>query len=584
MNKNENSKKKFRYLFSGIPLKLKSLNLHKSSLKKKPSRNIFYDEKLLSKNNENVSIISDQSINIFYKNSFSKLIDNEQSEQNKKEKNSMKKQDSFNDFFLRNTNFYSLKNKKFISDSFSQGSLIKNLSNNTITKFPKLNSISTFETKKNYLSNFRNRKNIINFEYKIRLKKVNSSFSPDSCYNFEKKMAKDFSDKNILCNDSIFSSNKTINIANVKIKKLNYKKLKHNNSYIKEKINFNGKIFPYRKNYKFIVDPLPYGKTEEFKDFSENIKKIDRKAEKLLKNDNKKIFSNLYSIVDKYKFSDKYQNPFIYDYDIYRRKQNQEYKPLVNPEVYKEHLKILNELKKETNNNNERNIKFIGHNEDKMKKITSKQKLFEKLKYYIIRISQFLKRSDITREELKKFKLIKYSFTYKLTKPLIDYIKLKNYDVCCEILKKHKYLVLDFDYYYLTPLHWAVKKNFYEIIIKLLEYGSIVDSRNFSGDSPLHIAVKNNFYDSACILLYFLASPFLKDLKGKRPIEVTDDFDMKTLLERMMRIHYISVFLKTANQQRFIQNSLWIFIKEEFNKKISPFLFNFIKEKEFLAL
>ena len=46
MNKNENSiKKKFRYLFSGIPLKLKSLNLHKSSLKKKPSRNIFYDEK-----------------------------------------------------------------------------------------------------------------------------------------------------------------------------------------------------------------------------------------------------------------------------------------------------------------------------------------------------------------------------------------------------------------------------------------------------------------------------------------------------------------------------------------------------------
>jgi hypothetical protein len=38
-------------------------------------------------------------------------------------------------------------------------------------------------------------------------------------------MAKDFSDKNILYNDSIFSSNKTINIANVKIKKLNYKKI-----------------------------------------------------------------------------------------------------------------------------------------------------------------------------------------------------------------------------------------------------------------------------------------------------------------------------------------------------------------------
>ena len=148
----------------------------------------------------------------------------------------------------------------------------------------------------------------------------------------------------------------------------------------------------------------------------------------------------------------------------------------------------------------------------------------------------------LTLDEIKNFKLIKQSFTYGLTESLINSIKLKNYNLSCSILEQHKYLVLDFDYYYLTPLHWAVKKDFYEIIPKLLDYGAAIDPLNFIRDSPLHIAVKNNFFDSACILLYYLASPFLKDKDGKKPIELTNDFDMKSLLERVMNIHYINLF------------------------------------------
>jgi len=133
-------------------------------------------------------------------------------------------------------------------------------------------------------------------------------------------------------------------------------------------------------------------------------------------------------------------------------------------------------------------------------------------------------------------------------------------------------------------LHWAVKNNFYEFIPKLLDYGSLINFLNFSGDTPLHIAVKKNYYDSACILLYYLASPFIKDRDGKKPIEVANDFEMKSLLDRIMKIYYASFFQRTANQQKFIQNKFWIFINEEFRDKISDFIYNFIKNKEFYDL
>ena len=212
---------------------------------------------------------------------------------------------------------------------------------------------------------------------------------------------------------------------------------------------------------------------------------------------------------------------------------------------------------------------------------TNNKKL-EKYKNMILRIYLYFKQRNISNDEFKLFKKIKKSFTYKKTKSLIDSIKLKYINLCSEIIEANKYLVFDYDNFHLTPLHWAVKKNLYEFIPKLINYGSIVDSINFSGESPLHIAVKNNFYDSTCILLYYLASPFLKDKNGKRPIEYSKNYDMKNLLEKVMKIHYLSFFQRTINQQKFIKTQFLNFIKEEFENKIKVFTFYFFKEKELL--
>ena len=149
-------------------------------------------------------------------------------------------------------------------------------------------------------------------------------------------------------------------------------------------------------------------------------------------------------------------------------------------------------------------------------------------------------------EILIEYRIVKICFTYRQTKDLIYAIKEKKIEACNKLLDNYKYIVLDYDYYYLTPLHWAVKKNFYQIIPKLIEYGSIINFQNFIRDTPLHIGVKNNSYECVCLLLFNLASPFIKGREGKKPIELTNDFQMKYLLEKFMKFYSISKFIIMA--------------------------------------
>ena len=57
----------------------------------------------------------------------------------------------------------------------------------------------------------------------------------------------------------------------------------------------------------------------------------------------------------------------------------------------------------------------------------------------------------------------------------------------------------------MTALHWAAKYNFYQIIPKIIEYGSLVDNKNYIGDTPLLVSVKHKFMESTFFLLLNLA-------------------------------------------------------------------------------
>ena len=213
-------------------------------------------------------------------------------------------------------------------------------------------------------------------------------------------------------------------------------------------------------------------------------------------------------------------------------------------------------------------------------KVKNKNLSLEKLRTSIIKITNFLKQRKINEEELPNFKLVTNSFTYPETKLLINAIRNKNIKLCDNLIEDKKIIVLDYDYFLLTPLHWAVKRNFYIFLPSLIDYGSNVNARSITGETPLHIAVKNKFYDCACILLYYLASPFIKDNSGKKPIDITDDFDMINLLKKIVKLYYASYFHKTFNQNLFVQNGLWVFIKEEFRHKLKDEVFNYFKNKK----
>jgi ankyrin repeat protein len=326
-------------------------------------------------------------------------------------------------------------------------------------------------------------------------------------------------------------------------------------------------------------------------DFPDEIVKMNKKSIKHLEKDNKKLFDRFYCIVDKKKFKEEYQNPFTLPFEnkihlIGKNKEKEEFinKKIINDEVFNSSNELLKDMTKELTIRPYKNIIHIGvHKSNKHKIKYSKNTLLEKFKEIIIKLTKYLKYIyGVTLSEiLKEYKLPKICYTFRYTRELIYAIKTKKLDLCNKILDNHKYIVLDYDYYYLTPLHWAVKKNFYQIIPKLIEYGSFLNFQDFIGETPLHIGVKKNYYECVTLLLVNMASPFIKDKDGKMPIDMTKDFQMKILLENIMKIHYLSLFKNYTNQFEIINKQFTLLIVNEFSMQLDKDIFLYFKEREY---
>ena len=463
-------------------------------------------------------------------------------------------------------NFSKINNTNRKNENYKQLPTLRLYNKNSLLKKIK----KTFLTNKDFKNN--NTNLLRSIQYKRGLKKVNSSFSQDSIYNLDKKINKDFSSKNFLYNNSMFNDSKELNFSNITKKEIHQSHQNINNYYQKEYKNI--------QKYKFIINPIFSMKRMNMKKFYKNMDKIGKNADNIIDDTVKVKTPNIYSLIDKSKFDDKYKNINIYEQqtNINKILINDKYKNILDENIYKNNLQFLKMVTEEVDKSKEQNIKKFKGNPRTYS--NNKHSIIERFKRTVIKLSNFIKQRKIPEKEFRNYKLIEHSFTYPETEDLINAIKIKNLDLCYKILDSHKYIVLDFDYFYLTPLHWAVKYNFYRILPTLLDYGSILDSCGFVGETPLHISVKNNYYDCTCILLFYLASPFVKDKYGKRPIDLTSDFDMKNLLEKIMKLHYSSYFQKTCIQYLYIQSGLLTFIKEELNFKLQKEVLDYFNEKE----
>ena len=603
----KNNRKSFRQSIDDETIKM--IELLKPFQKKKQLRTniIFRKPTYRYLNKPSNSKLSKFSLNLSYKNPLSNIPETEINKENKNQECSDEKlfvSKYLNESMPNEKNCIAQSSLNSKLNSYRQtinysGNPHKNIIALYTHRDPKKNKLPILDiknknsllkkTRKTFLTN-RDYKDVMfvferMVEYKKKIRRVNSSFSQESLYNFEKRILKDMTDKNFLFNASMFNDSKDskgLNYSKISKKKIFKKiipKIKLNSQKEDEKGKEDLNLKKTQK-YDFIENPNLINATD-INSFKEKLDKEKKNMEKIIEVSINSKQDNHFTLVRKSKFDKDYQNLDIYEKhkDVIKEIIEKNNKKILDENVFKDNLQLLEHIRNEEEKiNTDSILKAI---KERRKNIDIyKQSLKNRFQKVVVQIASFLKQRKITDDDLNTYKKINHSFTYPETSMLIDAIKKKELDLCYEIVDNNKCIVLDFDYFYLTPLHWAVKRNFYKILPTLLDYGSMVDAIDISGETPLHIAVKNNYYDCACVLLFYIASPFVKNKSGETPIDCTKDFDMKNLMNKIINLHYSSYFQKNSVHNLYIQSGLWAFIKEEFKNKLHNEVIEYFNDKK----
>ena len=344
------------------------------------------------------------------------------------------------------------------------------------------------------------------------------------------------------------STNRTINQSTSLSRTLNSKKSKS-----KIKIKRNPLKNPlYRSNlvnfikYNIKIDNHPILPIK-YKGLPENIIKTNKKLINNLIKENENIFDTPFSLVNKNNFSLKFQNK-LQHFDQNKINNNEEIIHSFDAiNIFTTHkLKVEGKIKKD--------------------ETSYKKMIRSKLKGIILKAATHFKRCDLTIDELMENMLnVKPKYERKeILNSLIQSIKDKNIQLTLDILSEYKTSVLLYDINKQTPLHWASKRNFYQIIPKLLSYGAIIDSIDFTGYTPLHLSIINNNFDTFVILLLYGASPFIKDNFGNKPIDYCNDYKFVSLIKKTTILHIGKLFGKVKHFYDDLQKNLSIFIDNEY--------------------
>ena len=300
-------------------------------------------------------------------------------------------------------------------------------------------------------------------------------------------------------------------------------------------------------------------KENDIKHMPEEIINFNKFVFDSLKKENEKLFFNYISVIPYHKFSAKFRDPLNNSFDREIEKQRKIKETLMLKKEIIPAKILLKEMDKEINKRK------------KVKRQLKGKPLMNKLKKIIIRNIEYIKKLNVTYEEIiYKYKRTPIALQYKKSEELFFAIRNKKYDICCDILDNYKYIVLDHDHFKFTPLHWAAKINFFQIIPKLISYGAPINEQNFIGETPLHISAKKNYYESTVLLLIYLASPFIKNKNKRKPIDCTDDLQLIYVFKKIIEIHLKYLILKQKHFYDNVQNDFIDFISVEFANQLNP--------------
>ena len=477
-----------------------------------------------------------------------------------------------------NQNFSRKKIKKKYYNIFKKNLSSYNLFNKEDSKNISPKSINIDKIFKKNLFKTNNNNNLYKLKHSNNImKKINKS---NSYLNI-----KEFS----TINSSFFDKNTTLS-SKRKTFYLNQNKIKKNrriNGYTKrENKNFNSYknifkispnpknenkikniMFEKRKKYPFIYNSdiiMP----KSFDELPESIVNFNKKFCTILNQENISVFAHSFNIINKGKFSPKFESPWDYlgKYHIINQERGiEKEKEIVHG---KEIIKDLN--------------KIIKINECKSNKFfdTKKQLIYYKFRQKFRELIIIFKTLMIPLSEIiYTYKVTNYIFNYEKTHELIFAIKANNFDLAFNTLIYNKYLVLDIDQFYMTPLHYAAKYNFYKLIPLIIGYGGYVNAKNCYGETPLMICVKKNFYESILLLFLNYGSPFMNFSNGKKLKDICNDFKTNFICEKIKDIYIKNLLIKPKNFYNNVKNEITCFIVNECQGYIKSDCFEFIQNK-----
>lgn len=120
----------------------------------------------------------------------------------------------------------------------------------------------------------------------------------------------------------------------------------------------------------------------------------------------------------------------------------------------------------------------------------------------------------------------------------LDAIKFNNYKLVQQGINRNPNYINQYDYMKQTSFHWAAKLGYDQILKLLLKYSKQCNVYDKKYRTPLYIAALNNQKKCVEILLEKGGNAYIADNYGKKPEDVTNDIEIRILLQTSNEKHF----------------------------------------------
>ena len=194
--------------------------------------------------------------------------------------------------------------------------------------------------------------------------------------------------------------------------------------------------------------------------------------------------------------------------------------------------------------------------EKELKEAKEKQKAEAKFRRKTILINhiKYVSSNGISlRDYLENNPFPKKPFELRGSEEFFDYVKFNSYDLVKQALNKSIQYLYQYDYFKQTAFHWAAKLGYDKMLDMFLRCSRRCNVYDKHMRTPLYIAALNNQKKCVELLLDKGGNPFLTDLEGKKPEDVTTNTDIKILLQTTAEKPF-NELNKEVNQKKYEEN------------------------------